>query len=107
MRAVVALWAALALLLVPFTMLGGAASAHGATTSVAVAADCHAAGHDGPEAPELPGRSVECALACAALPAAQPELPEPAAMTPIAHAFAPLRPFIGATPERDDPPPRA
>ena len=109
MRRAWAMMIALALLIVPMGMIGGAGEAHQQPAhSTMTAGSCHES-KTAPESkkPKGVGMSAECALACAALPAniariadRLPEVPLP--LHPIS---APC--FAGAAPESDDPPPRA
>ena len=103
-RIVLSLLAAIALLAVPFGMIGGMATAHVAGSSVSATADCHQPAPGKSEAPKGPGMSAECALACAALPAAPPRVEAPSRLALVVHQSVPLPRFAGAAPESDDPP---
>jgi hypothetical protein len=96
---------ALAVLMMPVAMIGGAAAAAGASHH-AIASDDHCRDMPAP-ADEPPGRSVDCMMSCAAIPAetsvpdAQPEL-----LQPILPA-QPAPSLTGLSPEAATPPPRS
>ena len=106
MQRLLSLFVALALLIVPMGMIGGAASAHAGLEHAAMTAgDCHDSGSEKPA--KGIGMSAECALACAALPAMPARLDAPAPLGPTVHPITALHGLATAGPESLDPPPRA
>jgi hypothetical protein len=108
MRRVWAMMIALALLIVPIGMIGGAAQAHQQPVHSTMSAGCHES-EAAPKSKKAKGigMSAECALACAALPANMARIADrlPVVRLPLHPPSAPS--CAGATPESDDPPPRA
>lgn len=107
-RALASLVVALALLLAPFGMpVSGHGAAHAAAPAAATMA--HPCADVAPEqAPgEHPSRlGIDCAIACAAVPAADADAPDP-----VKRQAVPLRPMTdsamdGIRPEGETPPPR-
>jgi len=97
---------AIALLLAPLAMIGGAGSAHAARPQAASAAHCAEEAPVQKHEKRAPGMEVGCAIACAAVPATQPfsaeRLPH-AAMLP---ALLGDQLLSGIHPEGETPPPR-
>lgn len=94
----------LALLLASFGMLGGHAMA-AARSAVTADAGGHCAGmDDGKKAPD--GSSIDCAIACAALPSSAPMLDRASIPQRAAQAAPCVSPVRGLAPEADPPPPR-
>lgn len=109
MRRAWAMLIALALLIVPIGMIGGAGEAHQQPAhSTMTAGGCHET-KIAPESkkPKGVGMSAECALACAALPANMGRIADrlPVVSLPLQPIASPC--FAGVAPESDDPPPRA
>ena len=109
LRILSSLLIAFALLLTPFTMIGGSsAEAHAAMPQGASAAShCMDEGKAAPASDKHgPGMKAGCAIACAAMPAAGPvpgeQLP-PQAISPVSLSQQSL---AGIQPEGETPPPR-
>ena len=98
---------AIALLLSPLAMGGGAAHAMTTETSSAAAAvHCAEDGAAPQQEKDAPKANVGCAVSCAALPAAAPPTrdqapPQPAQLAAMAHRL-----LSGIEPEGETPPPR-
>jgi hypothetical protein len=97
---------ALAVLMMPLAMIGGGAAAAAGAPHHAVATDDHCRDMPAP-AGEAPGRSIDCMMSCAAIPAeasvpdAQPPLLQPLLLAQR------MRTLAGVTPEAATPPPRS
>ncbi|MFN3727442.1 MAG: hypothetical protein ACK4SZ_14195 [Allosphingosinicella sp.] len=105
-RFVSSLLVAIALLLAPLAMIGGADPAHAARPQVASAANCAEEAPGQKHEKRAPGMEVGCAIACAAVPATQPFSAErlPHAAMPPALLGSHL--LSGIHPEGETPPPR-
>lgn len=104
---ILSLLAVLALLVAPFGMVGGggaAAMTHGGPeTAMAHCDDMAPAGtHHGGDR----DGSIDCAIACAALPAFAPASPGEILRAAAAPAPLPAASLVGTMPEADPPPPR-
>jgi hypothetical protein len=108
MRRFWAMMIAFALLIVPVGMIGGAAEAHQQPAHSTMSADCHEGGAASKDKkPKGVGMSAECALACAALPASMARVVDRLPTAPLPRHPMSAAYFAGASPESDDPPPRA
>ena len=105
LRLISAFWVALALLVSPIVMAGGAA--HAAAPSMAMASDhCADMGEAPPSDKSMPGMDIACAIACTALPAAAPYFAAAGALQPTAALAARAGTLAGIHPESETPPPR-
>lgn len=96
---------AVALLLSPLTMATGAIAnvGHGPASELA-GGQCPDG--DSPAGQEHPGSMTDCAVACAAIPTAQPPVRERIKPTPTVPALASHPVLAGISPEGEKPPPR-
>ena len=98
---------ALALLLAPLAMIGGASSAHATMVQTASAAmHCAEEGPAQKHEKRAPGMEVGCAMACAAVPTTQPFTAERLPHSAMAPALFSDRLLFGIHPEGETPPPR-
>jgi hypothetical protein len=98
---------ALALLVSPLAMVGGGmASAHAMPAMDSPAAHCAEEGRAPSGHEEQPGMAADCAIACAALPAAASRASEPLPPMQLAPAIIHHLRLSGLQPERETPPPR-
>lgn len=98
---------ALALLVSPMVMLGGegVAAAHAAMPQ-AVEMQGHCPGDSGGPGGAAPDKDISCVSACAAVPASESGLVEPARPANGRFALAVHQVFVGVQPEGETPPPR-
>lgn len=101
------LFALLALLLSPLTMIVHAPAMAAVPDAVAAHTQAAMAGHCAPQPEKAPARSPDCALACAALPALGAMLVHPAPVPVRLDPPAPSAEHRGLHPEAATPPPRA
>ena len=106
-RLLSALLLALALLLSPLAMIGGAGAAHAATVQVtSPATHCPEADPAPQREKGVPGMNAGCAIACAALPATEAFTGERVSLAPWAPALLGDQLLSGIRPEGETPPPR-
>ena len=107
-RLLCSLLLALALLISPLAMIGGAGPAHAAMPQAgAEAAHCADEGPAPQHEKRGPGMDMGCAIACAAMPATAPSTTDPlprGGMTPESHGD---QYFSGIQLEGETPPPRS
>ena len=106
-RLLSSLFLALAVLLSPLAMIGGAGSSHAAMPQAASPALHCAEETPAPQHEKrAPGMEAGCAIACAAVPAAQPFTPERLPHDAMAPALLGDQLLSGIHPEGETPPPR-
>lgn len=96
----------LALLFSPSAMIGGVAAAHGAAPAAA-ALPSHCAEQPGEGSRKHSAEGIDCAIACAALPASLPAANLAQLMPERASRAAEPVVLVGLAPESDTPPPRS
>lgn len=95
----------LAVLLMPLGMIGGSPAMASGHHKAAPAAAGHCADMDD-QKKDPPGRSADCTVACAAIPAFAADVPHRAPTPASAETRAPLPTMRGLDPEAATPPPR-
>lgn len=105
LRLLSSLLVALAMLIAPVAMAGGAMAKP--VTAAAAPADHFGHCDEAPEDERKAPVHMSCASSCAAMPAVQPQVPDLAAPAPAAPPLAPGNGLNGIAPEAETPPPRS